>query len=114
MSHRNLHLIHHNSFSSTRRRQAKTIRGLLLRCHRSGMPLEQDRNLSHQMSGWGNSIGINVSLLPSVHGFLIIIYFKFLLNVRGVTMTRQQALVFVASYAPYFYFPLGSYFFGAQ
>jgi hypothetical protein len=59
-SHRCLHLIQHSRSSSTRLRQAKTIRGLLRR-YRSGMPLEQGRNLFHRMSGWDNSIGISVS-----------------------------------------------------
>jgi hypothetical protein len=36
------------------------MRGLLRR-YRSGMPLEQGRKLFHQISGWDNSIGINVS-----------------------------------------------------
>jgi hypothetical protein len=52
---------------------------------------------------------------PDVHNFLIIImYFQFSLNVRGVTMTRLQVSVFVASFALYYYFPLGSSFFGTQ
>src|SRR6266446_10528357 len=113
MHHKNLHLIHHPSSSSTRRPRAKPIRGLL-RCYRSGTPLEQGRNLFHRMSGWGNSIGINVSPLPNDHVFLIIMYFQFSLNVRGVTMMRLQASVFVASFALYFYFLLGSSFFGTQ
>jgi hypothetical protein len=49
---------------------------------------------------------------PGRSRFLIILYFQFSLNVRGVTMIRPPASAFVGSFALFFYSQLASSFFG--
>jgi hypothetical protein len=75
-SHKNPHLTRHISTSNTRHRPAKIIRGLL-RYNPSGMALELGRNPCRRMCGWGNSIGINVSLFQDVLVFLSYSIFSF-------------------------------------
>jgi hypothetical protein len=72
-------------------------------------PIPQDEWVGHQYRNQRKSSSRH-SHFPDHN----IMCFQFSLNVRGVTMTRLQASVFVASFAPYFYFPLGSSFFGTQ